>query len=130
MITNNKKTIFPGSKLPLIKITLISISILALITSCSKSTEVNPGSSSVDCNTVPKLFSADVKPIIQASCGGCHGAGSSNGPGELISYPQVFNARASIRAAVISGAMPKGGSLTAANKNSIICWIDNGALDN
>ncbi|MEJ0106233.1 MAG: hypothetical protein WDO19_28400 [Bacteroidota bacterium] len=38
--------------------------------------------------------------------------------------------RTAIRAAVASGEMPKTGSITTAQKNSILCWIDAGASNN
>jgi hypothetical protein len=74
-----------------------------------------------------------VNAIIQTSCAtgsGCHGSGSLNGPGPLLSYLQVFNARSAIRSAVSSGRMPPNGALSATQKNSIICWIDSGAPNN
>lgn len=104
------------------------------ILSCSKST--NSGGSgpvTLDCNTVTaKAFAADVSPIIQANCtgSGCHGVGSTSGPGALTTYSQIFNARSNIRAAVSSGVMPQGSSLPASQKNSILCWIDSGAPNN
>jgi len=91
------------------------------------------GGNTVNCSAVSnKSFAADVNPIIQASCNvvSCHAAGSANGPGPLTNYTQVFNARAAIRTAISTGFMPQGGTLTTAQKNSIICWIDNGALNN
>jgi hypothetical protein len=123
------------SGLYLIKSGVIAISILAFITACTKSKSAAPGSggSSIDCSGAAKKFSTDVNPIILSSCAtnsGCHGTGSINGPGELTSYSKVFNARTDMRSAVLSGIMPLGGSLTAAQINSIICWIDNGALNN
>jgi hypothetical protein len=42
----------------------------------------------------------------------------------------VFNARTSIRSAVSAGTMPKTGSISSSQKNSIICWIDSGAPNN
>jgi len=87
----------------------------------------------VDCSGTAKSFSTDVNPIIQATCttnSGCHGSGSNNGPGELLTYSEIFSSRSSIRSAVASGSMPKTGSLTTAQKNAIICWIDNGAPNN
>jgi hypothetical protein len=35
-----------------------------------------------------------------------------------------------IKPAVANGTMPKTGTLTTAQKNSIICWINNGAPNN
>ncbi len=100
--------------------------------SCSKDTPDN-GNTSLDCSTVTnKAFAADVNPIIQARCNvpGCHATGSTNGPGQLTNYNDVFNARSTVRSAVASGRMPQGGSLSTAQKNSILCWIDGGAPNN
>lgn len=85
-----------------------------------------------NCTSAAIQFTANVLPIFQASCGatGCHNAGSSNGPGELSTHAQISAAKTQIRAAVLSGSMPKTGTLTSAQKNSIICWIDAGAANN
>jgi hypothetical protein len=102
-----------------------------VIISCSKENDDN-GGNTLDCSTVPKTYSADVSPVITSSCGiaGCHASGSGNGPGALTNYNQVFNARSSIRSSVASGRMPQGSSLSTAQKNSILCWIDSGAPNN
>jgi len=107
---------------------LIIITILCIVIACSKTATNSPGN--VDCSGAAKSFATNVNPIIQSSCAansGCHGSGSNNGPGELLSYSQIFSARSAIRTAIISGRMPQNGSLTTAQKNSISCWIDNGA---
>ena len=99
--------------------------------SCSK--DGGDDNDTVDCSTVTnKAFAAHVNPIIQSSCNvaSCHAAGSTNGPGPLTNYTEVFNARVAIRSAVSSGTMPKSSSLPASQKNSIICWIDSGAPNN
>ena len=82
--------------------------------------------------TGTQSFTNDVNPIILATCAisGCHGAGSLNGPGPLTTYAQIFNARAAIRTAIVNGTMPKTGTLSTADRNTIICWIDNGAQSN
>lgn len=101
--------------------------------SCSKDNGGGGGSTTLDCSTVTnKAFAANISPIIQASCAvaGCHAAGSVNGPGPLTNYNQVFSARTTIRTAVSSGRMPQGSTLTTAQKNSILCWIDSGAPNN
>jgi len=113
------------------KAMIIIVASLGLLIACSKDPKTT--SSTVDCSGPAKSFSTDVNPIIQSSCAtnsSCHGSGSQNGPGEMLTYSEIFNARSAIRSAVISGLMPKNGSLTAAQKNSILCWIDNGALHN
>ena len=113
----------------------IIIVVSCLIISCSKSSTANGGSGGVtttNCTSVPKSFATDVNPIIQSFCNvsGCHNSGSTNGPGPLTNYNQVFAARISIRAAIASGAMPQNATLSVAQKNSILCWIDSGADNN
>lgn len=92
------------------------------------------GGGTLDCSTVTnKAFALDVNPIIQSSCASsssCHGSGSVSGPGALTSYSAIFNSRTSIRSAVSSGSMPKNSVLTTSQKNSILCWIDNGSPNN
>ena len=90
------------------------------------------GGTTLDCTGVPKSWIANVNPIVQGFCNtaGCHDASSTNGPGPLTNYTQVFNARGLIRPAISSGLMPQGSSLTTAQKNSFLCWIDSGAPNN
>jgi hypothetical protein len=112
-------------------LTIFSFSVF-IILSCSKDSS-GGGNTTLDCNTVTnKAFTADVSPIIQSSCAisGCHASGSTNGPGQLTNYAEVFSARASIRSAVAAGRMPKTGSLSTAQKNSILCWVDSGSPNN
>ena|ERR1700730_5660852 len=78
-------------------------------------------------------FTANVNPIIQANCAttpDCHSSGSSTTGGPFTNYTQIKNMSAVIRGQVISGIMPKTGSLTSAQIQTIICWIDAGALNN
>src|SRR4051812_49096783 len=117
-------------KLPLRKNIFGVVTVLCLLFACSKNSMDTPAS--VDCSA-SKSFATEVNPIIQTSCAtdsDCHGSGSSSGPGELRTYSQIFNARATIRTAVESGVMPKDRSLSSSEKNTILCWIDNGAGDN
>ena len=115
-----------NSKPRLIKKLFLVAGVLGFLYACTKDAATT---TSGDCSSTPKSFSIDVNPVIQASCAtsGCHGAGSNNGPGALVTYSQVFNARSAIRASVSSGRMPKNGSLTTSEKAKIICWIDNGS---
>lgn len=107
-----------------------------LLFACSKSVNNMTSNSTVgnttniDCSGAAKSFSKDVAPIISSTCAtgsNCHGSGSFNGPGELLTYTEISNAGAQIRSAVLSGLMPKTGSLTTSQKSSIVCWIDNGS---
>lgn len=110
------------------KIILLLSVIVFVMVACKKSSTV----ANIDCST-SKSYATDVSPVFQSSCSynsSCHGSGSSNGPGALVSYEQIYNNRASIRSAVSSGSMPQGGSLSSSAISAIICWIDAGASDN
>src|SRR4051812_38444519 len=94
------------SKSLLIKQILFIAVVFNFLSACSKSAEQK--TTTVDCS-VEKSFTADIKPIAQNSCSmdtDCHGSDSTGGPGELLTYPEIFNARAAIRSAVTSGVMP------------------------
>ena len=114
-------------------ITIILLLSLAVIISCSKDSSDGGGGNTLDCNTVTnKSFSAGINPIIQATCNaaGCHAAGSVNGPGPITNHAQVAASATSIRAAIASGLMPQGTTLSTSQKNSILCWIDSGTPNN
>lgn len=100
------------------------------VLSCSKSND--GGSNSIDCTGVAKTWSADVSVIIQTFCNqaGCHDAGSTNEIGPLTNHAQVFAVRFRIRDAVDKGRMPQNANLSAAQKNTVLCWIDSGAPNN
>ena len=101
--------------------------LLIFIHACTKKPEV------VDCSGPAKSFATEVSPVFQTSCAinsACHETSSGNGPGPLVNYSQIFNARGDIRPAVASGHMPLNSTLTANEKNAILCWIDNGAPNN
>jgi hypothetical protein len=74
------------------------------------------------CSGAAKSYKADVAPIIESACAGCHQNYSS--------YSGLSGSQSSVRSMIASGQMPKGGSLTDAQKNAIICWIDSGAANN
>ena len=105
--------------------------------SCSKSSPSTGGGGggggTLNCSGVPALFGANVNPIIQSNCAtnsGCHGSGSANGPGPLLTYAQISAVSSNIKVVVGNGTMPKTGTLTTAQKNTIICWVNAGALNN
>jgi hypothetical protein len=110
---------------------LAIVAIFACMISCSKSNSAT-GDNPSACDGVSKNFANDVNPLIQTFCNqaACHNAGSTNGPGPLTNYTEVFNARVRIREQVQAGLMPQNTSLTTAQQNTIICWIDNGAPNN
>ena len=70
----------------------------------------------------------NVKPILEARCLSCHGAGGIFP--DISSYEKVNAHAVSVKEEVASGRMPKGGPLTAAQIKSIVDWVDEGALQN
>ena len=93
---------------------------------------LHPASGS-SCTGVAATFTTDVNPIIQSSCAngaGCHGNGSTNGPGPLTTYDQVKAAGTQILNSVQAGRMPIGSSLSASQIQSISCWLGNGSINN
>jgi len=106
--------------------------IVVLVIACSKSSDKPSDTGTVDCGTITTTFSANVSPLVTTSCAksGCHASGSTNGPGALTTYTQIFNNRAAIRAAVSTGEMPEDATFTATQKAIITCWIDAGAQNN
>lgn len=114
-------------KFMMLKFSFLAFALFIFVHACTKNPEV------VDCSGPAKSFVTDVSPVFQTSCAinsGCHAGGSNNGPGPLLNYSQIFNARAEIRSAVASGHMPLNATLAATEKNAILCWIDNGAPNN
>ncbi len=77
-----------------------------ILTGCSG----DDTTSELDCSGVSLSFTTDVYPIILASCAtrsACHGSGSNNGPGPLLTYAQVNSAKSDIKSSVASGEMPR-----------------------
>ena len=75
-------------------------------------------------------FQQSVSPIIMNSCAitGCHN-GTNNLPNFTLFGPVQANA-AMIKTRTQSGNMPKTGTLTQNEKDLIVCWVDDGALNN
>ena len=75
---------------------------------------------------------SDVRPIIQTKCAisGCHDAASTNIGGPFTSYDLIKAKASHIKLQVQTGLMPKTGSLTPSELQSIVCWVDAGAPNN
>jgi len=86
----------------------------------------------------PPTFHKEIEPILQHRCQGCHRPGEA-GPMPLLSYQQARPWAKAIRTAVLSGKMPPWQadsryghfsndlSMTAAEKDQLVAWIDAGA---
>lgn len=75
-----------------------------------------------DCSGPAKSYLTDVKPTVLSNCVGCHS--------QYGSYNGVKNDAASIRSTIANGSMPKGKTMSDAEKNKVMCWIDAGAPNN
>ncbi len=111
---------------------LILITVIAIACSKGGDAVTTPPPTTLDCSTIDSRYGAVVSVIIQNSCAisGCHNAGSFNGPGPLTNYTQVKASASAINGSVSAGTMPKGSSLSVAQKNAIACWVSSGALNN
>jgi hypothetical protein len=113
-------------------ITLVTLSVLICFASCyyDKEELLYPGSSNCQLNA---KFAANVNPIIQSKCAispDCHASGSTNYAGPLTNYDLIHNLAPAIKVQVLTGTMPKTGSLTSQELQTIVCWIDAGAQNN
>lgn len=114
-------------------------SLATLFLACSKSSTTNTGGGTggggitFSCAGISPKFSADVQPILTSVCSvnsNCHATGSSNAGGPFTTHAEVFAKKSNIRAAILSGVMPQSGTITQAQINAFICWIDSGAPNN
>ena len=101
----------------------VMVLLFAMFMSCKKKNkEEAQASYTPSCSSTTPSFSATVKPLIQSTCVSCHS--------EYSTYTQISTSSSSIRSNIVSGAMPKGTTLSEAQKNSIVCWIDAGKPNN
>ena len=91
------------------------------------------GGRTFSCLGITPKFSADVQAILTTVCSiniTCHAAGSTNSGGPFTTHADVFAKKSNIRAAILSGSMPQSGTISQAQVNAFICWIDSGAPNN
>ncbi|MEX2512197.1 MAG: 2-polyprenyl-6-methoxyphenol hydroxylase [Cyclobacteriaceae bacterium] len=85
------------------------------------------------CEEQPASLSGDVIPIINQNCAvsGCHVSGSNRV--NLSVKENILQYANQIRNFTQSGYMPRQGSgltLSDSEKETIFCWVENGAMDN
>ena len=116
---------------------LICFTVL-VFTACSKSDTTagggtGSGTKTFSCVGISPKFSTDVQPILSSVCSinsSCHASGSTNSGGTLTTYAEVNAKKSNIKAAILAGTMPQTGSISQAQINSFICWIESGAPNN
>lgn len=117
---------------------LLCIACVIFAASCSKSSNTDNGGSgggtrTFSCAGISPKFSTDVQPILTSVCSinsNCHASGSTNSGGPFTTYAQVAAKTSNIRAAILNGSMPQSGTISQAQINAFICWIDSGAPNN
>ena len=118
-----------------ISLLVISASLLAVYTSCTKDTTTAATTPSpTTCDSVSAKFSANIKPIFQAKCGG-NGCHPSNG--DVLTYSALKGHvdDGHITSKVVNktgGQMPPAGStqLTSDEIKKVSCWVSGGAQNN
>jgi hypothetical protein len=92
------------------------------------SVEAGPGCDVVAPRACPDpkpTYTADVEPILQERCIGCH-SGMPNGPWPLTSYTHVASWFAELQGAMLSCAMPppdSGVPMETEERETILTWI-------
>ena len=110
-----------------IRIYWIATLLVLVIVACSKNSDTTtPAVATCNPNT---SFSNSILPLFNTACNtsGCH---DDNNAAPLNNFQVVHDNASQIRASVSTGRMPKGKTLAVADKNAILCWIDNGAKNN
>ncbi len=91
-------------------------------------------------SAAPITFHKQVEPILQMRCQGCHRPGET-APMPLLTYPQARPWAKAIKGALVSGKMPPWQadshygrfsndlSLAPGEKETLIAWVDGGALE-
>lgn len=112
--------------------------ILAVAWSCTKGSQ-DVLSGGTTCDTAGMKYATDVVPILQANCYTCHGNGNTAGSGGIL-----LEGYANLKPYAVNGDlvgnitwapghndMPFGGAkLPNCEINTIIDWVNNGALNN
>ena len=87
----------------------------------------------LECDSFGTLsYSATVNPIIQSNCStvGCHTTGFS--AGDFTTHAGILQKvnNGSLRKRTLDGSMPPNSKISDDEIRQIVCWIDNGALNN
>jgi hypothetical protein len=109
---------------------------VVIFTACSKKDSTPAGGGggiTFSCTGISPKFAADVQPIITSVCAtnsNCHASGSVTSGGPFTNYAEVNAKKSNIRTQILAGTMPKSGTISQAQINAVICWIDSGAPNN
>ena len=99
---------------------LTLLAVTFFVAACEK--DSTTGSYTPNCDGTAKSYATDVAPLISSYCSGCHS--------EYSTYAKLSASAGKVRRVIVDGSMPQGTTLSTAQKDAIVCWIDNGALNN
>jgi hypothetical protein len=71
----------------------------------------------------------DIKPFLETNCTSCHSASNASGGVKLDTFADVENHSSASNAAIQSGSMPKGKTLSTADKSLFNTWVDRGMVE-
>ena len=76
-------------------------------------------------------YMTDVSPILMSTCAttDCHESSNSSRH-DLTNFADVKSVVSDMKTRINSGNMPASGSISTADKRTLICWIDDGAPNN
>ena len=102
------------------------IILIMFISSCSYTVE--EAETVIEESCPPTSFSATIKPIIDNNCVECH---NGNQFPNLSAFSGISQNANIVKRVVSDRSMPiGGGTLTQEQIDAIVCWVDNGALNN
>lgn len=112
---------------------------LSLTFACDESSDDDGGPNPPvdDCSTISRSYSQDIVPILNQTCAipNCHVDGFINGDFEFFADFKALADSGRLQNQIESGAMPPSNTagpteLTENELATIICWIEDGALEN
>jgi len=107
-------------------IVALSTHLVACEGGCPSNAEPAPTS----CPSNPPSYLNDVAPILSQACSSCHGPDGEESSVPLDTYQDVFQERTIVQVQIESCAMPQGGSLSSAQRSTLLTWLACGAPDN
>lgn len=112
---------------------LVLLAFTLLACSSENEEDILPDPGDERCGNTTVSLSNNIIPIINQNCAisGCHVSGT--GRLDLSVRGNIIQSASQIRNFTQSGFMPpqrSGKALTDAQKETIYCWVENGALDN
>lgn len=104
---------------------IVVASVAAGAVACTKE-----GTVAVTCGSTVPSYSSEVSAVMRQCCTSCHGSGNARGGVALHSYGTLKQNSSGVRKIFTSSLSHEGVSLTTEQRNTVVCWIDNGMPNN